>query len=117
MSWYGSWGREKTRDGELHERAFRRGGLAEWDAKWHGLTPRARSAFLDTVKGPARNQADHAPTYTVPRNRFPPDALDELAAGFVKIHPARSRKAADRVFAPASLYDFAARVRMLGRHH
>ena len=54
----------------------------------------------------------------MPREKFPPDVLEELiAAGFVKVHAARSRAAKDRVFPPAALYDFAARVRMLNRHH
>lgn len=119
MSWYPSSSRRDWREsGEFYERAFRRRGLADWDAKWHTLTPQARSAFADTVKGPARNQADHAPTYTVAKDRFPPEVLDELiAAGFVRLLPARSRNATERVFAPADLYDFATRVRMLGRLH
>ena len=119
MSWYGASSRRDLREsGEFHERAFRRADLAAWDAKWHTLTPQARSIFVDTLKGPARNQADHAPTYSVAKDRLPPDALDELiAAGFVKLLPARSRNSAERVFAPAILYDFAARVRMLARLH
>jgi Helicase conserved C-terminal domain len=119
MSWYGTWGRGNTREiGAFHERAYGREGLAEWDVKWHGLTPQARSAFVNTVKGPARNQADHAPTYSVPRDKFGPHVLEELtAAGFVGVLPARSKTSTDRVFAPARLYDFAARVRMLNRHH
>ena len=111
MDWFNTWGRAKKGDAPaMHERAFRRRGLAAWDARWHELTPEARSYFVNEVKGPARNQADHAPTYSVPREKFPPHVLEELtAAGFVKVHAARSRAAKDRVFPPAVLYDFAAR--------
>ena len=75
-SWYETWRQGNAREiGAFYERAYRREGLAEWDVKWHGLTPQARSAFVNTVKGPARNQADHAPTYTVSKDKFPPDVL------------------------------------------
>lgn len=117
---YGYWSPRKASDGaDLHERAFRRQGLADWDARWHELTPEARSAFVkNIVKGPARNQADHAPTYTVPVDRFPPRVLEELtAAGFIKVQPGQSRSSAGRAFPPAVLYDFAARIRMLNRLH
>jgi hypothetical protein len=116
---FGSW--DRTKKGAVpavDQRAYARRGLATWDARWHELTPEARSTFINVVKGPARNQADHAPTYSVAKDKFPPRALEELtAAGFVQILAARSRASADRVFAPAKLYDFAARVRMLNRHH
>ena len=121
MSGYGSWGVPKGREaGDFHERAFRRKGLAEWDAKWHALSPGARTVFVNTLKGPARNQADHAPTpaYTVPKDGLPAAVVEELtAAGFVGVLPARSKKGSDRVFARARVYDFAARVRMLRRLH
>ena len=62
IDWFGTWGRAKKGDAPaMHERAFRRRGLAAWDARWHELTPEARSSFVNEVKGPARNQADHAP--------------------------------------------------------
>jgi hypothetical protein len=92
--------------------------LAAWDARWHDLTPQARSYVIDVLKGPSRNQADHAPTYTLSKDKLPPDVLAELlAAGFVKVLPARSttRASTDRVFVPAELFDFATRVRMLSR--
>jgi hypothetical protein len=84
---YGSWVREAERElSNLHERAFRREGLAAWDARWHELTPEARSYFVNEVKGPAKNQADHAPSYTVAATKFPAHVLEELtAAGFIKV--------------------------------
>jgi hypothetical protein len=117
--WYGA-ARRATERGNpaAHERAFARRGLAAWDARWHELTPKARAYFIDPLKGPSRNQADHAPTYTLSKDKVPPDVLAELlAAGFVKVQPARSttRASTDRVFVPAELLDFATRVRMLSR--
>ena len=118
-SWYGAGGRANARDaGDFNERAYRRKDLVEWDVKWHHLTPQARSAFLDELKGPARNQADHAPSYSVSKDKLPPHVLEELAAaGFARILAARTRNSTDRVFVPARLYDFAGRVRMLHRQH
>lgn len=119
--WYGHWGPATERGSPaVHEKAYRRQKLAAWDARWHGLTPPARSFFIDAIKGPARTQADHAPTYSLSKDKVPSGILDELlAAGFVKVQPARSgaRTSTDRVFAPAELFDFATRVRMLSRRH
>ncbi len=117
MSRYGFNSRAEVRKpGGFHERAFRRQGLAEWDAKWHVLSPAARSDFLHKVKGPAGTQADHAPSYLIAKDQFSPGTLEELvAAGFVKLLPGRSKKTGDRAFAPSALYDFAVRVRMLDR--
>src|SRR5438309_8159495 len=94
---FGSWDRTKTGAvPAVNERAYVRRGLAAWDARWHELTPEARSTFVNVVKGPARNQADHAPTYSVAKDKFPTRALEELtAAGFVQILAARSRASAD----------------------
>lgn len=117
MSRNGFIGRAEARKpGGFHERAFRRQGLAEWDAKWHVLSPAARSDFLHKVKGPAATQADHAPSYLIAKDQFAPGTLEELvAADFVKLLPGRSKKTGDRAFAPSALYDFAVRVRMLDR--
>jgi hypothetical protein len=116
-NWFGSSSRARERGSPIvHERAFGRQKLAAWDARWHDLTPQARSYFIDVLKGPARNQADHAPTYTVSKDKLPSAVLAELlAGGFVKLQPGRTRTSADRVFVPAELFDFATRVRMLGR--
>jgi hypothetical protein len=115
--WFGTMRQAKDReDPAVHERAFRRKDLATWEARWHGLTPPARSYFIDVLKGPARNQADHAPTYTLSKDKLPRGILEELsAAGFVKVQPARTRNSTERVFVPAELFDFATRVRMLAR--
>jgi hypothetical protein len=117
--WHGSWGRAQERGNPaVHERAFGRQKLAAWEARWHELTPKARAYFIDVLKGPSRNQADHAPTYTLSKDKVPPDILEELsAAGFAKVQPALSgtRASTDRVFVPAELLDFATRVRMLSR--
>ncbi len=117
MSQYRFDGRAETRKpGGFHERAFRRQGLAEWDAKWHVLSPAARSVFLHKIQGPTGMQSDQAPSYLIPTDHFAPGPLEELvAAGFVKLLPGRSKKSVDRVFAPAALHDFAIRVRMLDR--
>ena len=54
---YGYWERAKDREARaFYEKAFRRKGLAEWDARWHRLSPEVRRAFLDEVKGPVRSQ-------------------------------------------------------------
>ena len=55
MSYYDIWGRpNKGRDSkQFFEKAFRRKGLPAWDEKWHQLSPEARLAFVEQVKGPA----------------------------------------------------------------
>ena len=115
--WFETSGRATGRGSStIHERAFERKGLAAGDARWHDLSPKARGYFIDVLKGPARHQADHAPSYTLAKNKVPPEVLAELlAGGFVKILPARTKSSADRVFVPAELFDFATRVRMLAR--
>ena len=104
---------------ETRESCLRREGLpasrplAAWDAKWHGLSPQARSTFLAEVKGPARNQADHAPSYSVSASQAPAPVLEELtAAGFVEVRPPETGATTRSRLRPRrQLYDFAARVR------
>jgi hypothetical protein len=113
------WGRAKDRENRaVDEKAYRRRPLAPWDAKWHGLSTQARSYFLAEVKGPSKNQADHAPSYTVSASRIPAPVLDELtAAGFVAVLEPKTGATTRRVSAPGEIYDFAARVRTMRRLH
>jgi Helicase conserved C-terminal domain len=113
---YGSWGRPREYDNRaFHEKGFRRRDLAEWDARWHQLSPAARLAFLDQVKGPVRSYTN-APQPSVGADRFDAEALKELVdAGFVVVGPGK-KSGPDRVSAVAGCYDFAARARVLRRH-
>ena len=116
---YGDWGKPKEERRAFAEKAFRRQGLAEWDAKWHGLSAGARKAFLDDVKGPVRGQGGR-PTLQpgVAIEKFPARALEELvAAGLVVAKATRIKGPADKVFAVEAAYDFAIRVRALRKHH
>lgn len=100
----------------LIELALDRKELADWDARWHRLSPLAREAFLDVMRGPSRNQADHAPSSFVSASRIPSDILDELTkAGFARTLEPHIGARVRRVIAPADLYDFAQRVRSLRR--
>jgi hypothetical protein len=103
---------------DFYERAYRRGSLAAWDAKWHHLTIPARRAFLHVVKLPQKNQAPYGDTPSAPREDFPPEVLAELiAAGFARIERGRSSQATDRVLAGTGSSDFAWRGRTLRRMH
>jgi hypothetical protein len=104
----------------FYEKAYQRGNLAAWDARWQALSAQARYYFLNVVKGPPRNPQVYASPPGVPADRFPGPILNELAgAGFVEVQRGggSSRMAADRVFAGRGLYDFTARVRSLHRLH
>ena len=116
---YRSWRRAKERETRaVDEKAYRRQPLAAWDAKWHGLSAQARSSFLTEVKGPSKNQADHAPSYTVSASRIPAPVLDELtAAGFVEVLAPKTGASTRRVLARGEIYDFASRVRTMHRLH
>ncbi|HWE35321.1 MAG TPA: helicase-associated domain-containing protein [Isosphaeraceae bacterium] len=97
-----------------HERSFRRDRLPAWDAKWQGLGPGARRAFLDEVKGPAKPDSQAQPNIAV--DKIPKHALDELvAASFVEVRPGNAKSKAPRVFAAPATLDFAARMRNLRR--
>ena len=66
------WGRAKERENRaVDEKAYRRRPLADWDARWHALSTQARSTFLSEVKGPSKNQDDHASSYSVSASRIP----------------------------------------------
>lgn len=116
---YGIRGRVKEREPRAyHERAYRRGPLAAWDARWHGLSAQARFFFLDVVKAPVKRQAAHSLPPSVSTEKFPPHILKELAAaGFVEVQAARSKAYTDRVIAGAGLHDFTSRIRTLRRLH
>jgi hypothetical protein len=100
------------------EKAFKRRSLPEWDARWQQLTVQARYSYLHSVKLPEKIPVGYGPSPNTPRDSFPPDILEELAAaGFVKIDASRSNAVIDRVFAGAGTDDFAWRGRILRRMH
>ncbi len=111
----GSWDRPITGKADsLLELDVDRKELADWDARWQRLSPSARETFLDVMRGPSRNQADHAPRSYVSASRIPPDVLDELIqAGFARVLEPHIGAKMRRVIAPADLYNFAQRVRTL----
>jgi hypothetical protein len=113
---FGAGGGSATR--ACHEKAYRRRDLAVWDARWHGLTPQARSYFLNNVKFPEKYQAARSAPAVVSPDTLPPGPLKELAdAGLVEVRAVASGGAPDRAVARAELSDFMARVRMLNRRH
>ena len=110
------WGQGGPRD--FYEKAFRRESLAVWDARWQVLSVPARRAFLDLVKLPGRELSTHSNPANVPSDRFPPQALEELAAAhFVQVRRARFSTDTDHVIAGVGTDDFAWRARILRRHH
>ncbi len=113
---YGGWGGPQKRDERVfYEKAFRREGLAEWDARWHGLSPAARRAYLDEVKGPVRSYTGAAQP-SVDAEKFAAEPLKELVdSGFVAVAPGK-KEGTRRVSANADAYDFAARLRAMRRH-
>jgi len=116
---YGDWGKPKEERRAFSDKAYRRVGLADWDAKWHGLAAQARKAFLDDVKGPVRGQGGR-PTVqpSVAVEKFPARVLEELvAAGFVVAKATRPKGPADKVLAVEGAYDFAIRARALRKYH
>jgi hypothetical protein len=110
------WGASGPR--EFYEKAFRRDSLAVWDAKWQSLSVRARKCFLDEVKLTDRNPNSASGPAFAPKDEFPPEALEQLAAaGFVDIRPRRFSTDTERVFAGNGTDDFAWRARILRRYH
>jgi hypothetical protein len=103
---------------DFFEKAYRRDSLPIWDAKWHGLSVPARRLFLNVVKLPGKDRSTYSDPADVPKDKFPPDVLEELAAaGFVEIRRARFSTDTDRVLAGVGVDDFAWRARILRRHH
>ena len=47
----------------FHDKAYERGKLAKWDARWHELSPQARVALLNDVKGRLRTKVTAIPAY------------------------------------------------------
>lgn len=112
----GEWDKSR-RDHGFHEKAWFRKNLPAWDAKWQALSPRARLAFLNEVKGPSKSK-EYSVSPSVSAEKIAPQVLKELtAAGFVTVQPSRRKKEGDRVFAADGIYDFAVRVRSLRRYH
>ena len=98
---------------EFFEKAYRRGSLAVWDARWQGLSVAARRFFLDVVKLPDRNRATFSDPPFVARDKFPPHILEELVtAGFVKIPRVGFPTGIERVLAGDGIDDFAWRTRV-----
>src|ERR1700733_5026557 len=120
MSYYDIWGRpNKGRDSkQFFEKAFRRKGLPAWDETWHQLSPEARLAFVEQVKGPA-GPASYGSQPSVPAEGFNAEVLQELTrAGLIEVRLQKTKiKGGNRVFAVAGAYDFAVRVRALQKYH
>src|ERR1700674_2069303 len=108
MSYYDTWGRpSKGRDSkQLYEKALRRKGLPAWDEKWHQLSPEARLAFVDEVKGPVGPPRSGAQR-SVPAEGFAAEVLEELTrAGFIEVRLQKTKiKGGNRVFAVPGAYD------------
>ena len=112
----GEWATAEAR--VFSEKAYKRRSLPEWNAKWQQLTVPARYSYLHLVKLPEKISAGYRPPASTPRDNFPPDVLEELAAaGFVTIDVTRSNATIDRVFAGTGAHDFAWRGRILRRMH
>src|SRR3954454_8002844 len=118
MSRYSLWSRQNRREErDFHEKAFRREGLAEWDARWHKLSVEARLAVLNNLKIPPKSQGPGSTRPSVPVELIVPKTLEELvAAGFAEIGGTRMIGPRDRVFLVDGATDFVARVRSLNRH-
>ena len=100
MSRYALWSRQNKREErDFHEKAFRREGLAEWDARWHKLSTEARLAVLNDLKLPPKSQGPGSIRPSVSVESIVPQTLEELvAAGFVEIGSSRMIGPRDRVF-------------------
>lgn len=136
---YGGWGitADNSDPRGMSEKAYLRKPLPAWDDRWHTLSPAARLAFLEHVKGPVKPQRPGYETKqpSVAADLFAPEALEELTrAGFVTTEPAengrstakskpkskskaKSQSDSPRVFAHKDTYDFVARLRSLRRYH
>ena len=100
------------------EKAYRRQFLADWDAKWHGLSVQARHIFVHEIKIPNTNPGGYSSPPSVSIDRVPPPVLKELAAaGFVESKGSSSWAHPDRVIACDATRDFASRIRTLRRLH
>ncbi len=112
-------GRQKTLDNRAFcDKAYRRQGLAVWEAKWHDISVRARDAFLNVVEGPLNISASNSNQSRVSVKKFPPNILQELTdAGFVEVRPSKSKTSGGRVCATDGVKDFAARIRTLRKFH
>jgi hypothetical protein len=106
---YNWWDREKV---AFHDKAYKRGMLPDWDARWHRLSAAARRHFLRDVKGVGRTRVDHPPE--TPAERFPVEVLEELTgAGLVKVAESRGRS---KVAVAREAVDFHNRLRALERY-
>ena len=110
---YLNWGRTKERNPlAFDEKAYKRKGLAAWDAAWQKLSDQARFFVLHEVKIPLKTNPGAV------AEKFPLHVLEELtAAGFIEVQKPKGKETTDRVVAPESLLDFITRLRMLHRMH
>ena len=81
------WGAPRVmEDRGFHEKAFRRRGLAPWDARWHALSPKARTSYLYEVKGATFAAQQGAARSSAPVALFAPEVVRELVdAGLVNL--------------------------------
>ena len=92
--------------------------MAQWDARWHTLSPAARLACLKDVKGPQRELKPYQKRPSVKADRFAAGVLEELlTAGFVELGDSGLAEPRDRVFATVAATDFMTRIRSLNRFH
>ena len=99
----------------LHEKGFRRDRLAEWDERWKLLTPKARLAFLDHLKGPDPEKAAKQPSVSVVSIEGS-NLAELIGAGFAELGGKGGGQGIGRVFVPIAARDFASRTRALRRN-
>jgi Helicase conserved C-terminal domain len=112
-------GNQNSLDGRAFcDRAYRRQGMAVWEAKWHDISVGARDAFLNVVKGPVKTSGTNSKRPGVSIKKFARNIVEELTdAGFVEVRVSKSRLSGDRVFTTDGVNNFAARIRTLRRFH
>src|SRR4051812_11344059 len=112
------WGSPRAvEDRAFHEKAFRREGLAAWDARWHALSPRARGAYLYEIKGATLGAQQGRTRASVPVSTLAPDVVRELVeAGLVELGSATLLGPRDQVLPVKAAADFATRLRTVDKY-
>jgi hypothetical protein len=107
---------QKPRDaGAEHDKAWKRTRALAWDEKWHALSRQARDAYLNQIKPPTK-EGSYTQSSTMVE-KVPAEALNELvAAGFVRVDPARGRRSA-KVIPLSTAFDFSSRLRSIHRYN
>jgi hypothetical protein len=101
----------------FHEKAFRREGLAAWDARWHALSLRARDAYLYEVKGATHGARQSGTRASVPVRALAPDVVRELVeAGLVELGSATLLGPRDQLLPVKAAADFATRLRTVDKY-